>query len=84
MYLAVAVGAALGAMARHGCSELSVAKKIAPFHIVGVNMVGSCVLGAIAATPNLSPTNRALLGTGFCGALTTFSTFSVGETPIRP
>lgn len=43
-----------------------------------VNVAGSLVLGITAAlvTAGASPWVFALVGTGFCGALTTFSTFS--------
>jgi fluoride exporter len=40
-----------------------------------VNVVGSAVLGAISGGVGTPPEVLALVGTGFCGALTTFSTF---------
>ncbi|GBL54890.1 camphor resistance protein CrcB [Pseudomonas citronellolis] len=44
------------------------------------NMIGGYVVGLavafFAANPSLSPEWRLLLVTGFCGGLTTFSTFS--------
>ncbi|MDQ2837424.1 MAG: fluoride efflux transporter CrcB [Actinomycetota bacterium] len=45
-----------------------------------VNLIGCLLLGIIAgglAHRHWSPQVQALLGTGFCGGLTTFSTFSV-------
>jgi CrcB protein len=52
-----------------------------PWATLVVNLVGSSLLGfiVVAALERLSPTRyfRPLLGTGFCGGLTTFSTFAV-------
>ena len=50
-----------------------------PWGTFTVNMIGSLILGfltGLATHAELSTTGRAILGTGFCGALTTFSTFS--------
>lgn len=50
---------------------------LTPWSTAGVNVVGSFTLGAIMAQNNsFSPRTKLLLGTGFCGAFTTFSTFS--------
>ena len=42
-----------------------------------VNVAGALALGAIAARSPVGTTRRALLGTGACGALTTFSTLQL-------
>ena len=44
-----------------------------------VNVLGSLLLGAVAAVPASGPADPVALaaGTGFCGAFTTFSSFAV-------
>jgi CrcB protein len=51
-----------------------------PFATLTVNVVGSFTLAAImylaTAATALSPAARLILGTGFCGGFTTYSTFN--------
>lgn len=74
--IAVAVGAAIGAPARYFTDRLvqSRTESVFPWGTLTVNAAGSLVLGALVGS-GASGTIVALLGTGFCGALTTYSTF---------
>ncbi|MGW5877321.1 fluoride efflux transporter CrcB [Nocardiopsis terrae] len=75
--LMVALGAALGAPARF-LVDLALKRRFGedfPWGTLLVNAVGSLLLGALTALP-LSSEAAALLGTGLCGALTTYSTFA--------
>jgi CrcB protein len=68
--LLVALGAAAGAVAR-----LLVSRALpGPRGTLAVNGVGSLLLGLVAGA---APTSYALVGVGFCGALTTFSTYAL-------
>ena len=78
--LLVIIGGAVGAPLRY-LTDLFVQSKhdtAFPWGTLTVNVVGSAVLGGVlaaASVGHLSPDLVALLGTGLCGALTTFSTF---------
>jgi len=77
--LMIALGAAVGAPARYLTDRAvqSRHESVMPWGTMGVNVIGSLILGAMTgAGTAVSPAVVALLGTGFCGALTTFSTFS--------
>ena len=79
--LVIAVGASLGAWLRWllGMKLNALFPTIPPGTVVA-NMVGGYIIGLaiafLAASPTLSPEWRLLIITGFCGGLTTFSTFS--------
>lgn len=76
----VLLGGAIGAPLRY-LTDLLVQSRhdsVFPWGTFTVNVLGSLVLGVTAAvTIELGPPPwvLALVGTGFCGALTTFSTF---------
>ncbi|MCU1688266.1 MAG: crcB, partial [Jatrophihabitantaceae bacterium] len=48
-----------------------------PIGTLAVNVLGCLLLGAIAESAGAPAWVVALLGTGFCGGFTTFSTFAV-------
>jgi len=76
--LLVAVGAAVGAPARYLTDRAvqSGHDTLFPWGTLTVNIAASLLLGVLAgAGTQVSPTAAALVGTGFCGALSTFSTF---------
>lgn len=80
--LTLALGATLGASLRYYVSLWSTSYFGAsfPYGTLIVNVVGSFILGSFLALStngvSISPTLRLLVATGFCGSLTTFSTFS--------
>ncbi|BCJ44027.1 putative fluoride ion transporter CrcB 2 [Actinoplanes ianthinogenes] len=76
-FLLVALGAAVGAPLRYLTDRYVQARYGTgfPWGTLAVNVAGSLILGCVLGRP-FSPGLTALLGTGFCGALTTYSTFS--------
>ena len=78
--LMVLLGGAIGAPLRY-LADLFVQSRhdsVFPWGTFSVNVVGSLALGVTAAAvvgPGSPPWVLALVGTGICGALTTFSTF---------
>lgn len=72
---AVYVGGAVGALSRYGLVEAVGGRLTATFI---ANVVGCAVLGFVIAHRQNgwgSDLRLSLIGTGFCGGLTTFSTF---------
>jgi CrcB protein len=74
--LLVALGAAVGAPTRFLVAQWLPGLRATLL----VNVAGSAVLGLLV---HPSPSVRALVGTGFCGALTTYSAFAVEVAATR-
>ena len=75
--LVVAAGV-VGALLRHGAVVAFAGRERFPFVILVVNAVGSLLAGALLGLASVLPADWLLVAaTGLCGALTTFSTFTV-------
>lgn len=72
----VAVGGTLGVLARWGITRLTLHHETLLWSTVGINVVGSFLLGLLVAEHWFSRDIREGLGVGFLGGFTTFSTFS--------
>lgn len=85
--VAIGLGAALGALLRWqlGSRLNSVFPTIPPgtltANLIGAYVIGLCI-AFFATYPAISPEWRLLIVTGFCGGLTTFSTFSAEVTTL--
>lgn len=79
--LAIFIGGGLGSLSRYGVSILLRMYSINfPYATLAVNIVGSLILGFTAALfwnkAHFNDTLKIAITIGFCGGLTTFSTFS--------
>ena len=81
-YILVSTGAAFGGAARYWLTSslYTIFPLTFPYGTLSVNFIGSLVIGIVMfyfdSNKLISPEVRILLTTGFCGGLTTFSTFS--------
>ena len=66
-----------GVLARYGLTRLTLHTEALLWSTAGINVVGSFLLGLLAAEHWFSRDMREALGVGFLGGFTTFSTFSV-------
>lgn len=79
--LAISLGSALGALLRWGLGgKLNSLFPDIPPGTLAANLIGGYIIGLaiawFAQAPDIAPEWRLLIITGFCGGLTTFSTFS--------
>ena len=79
--LAICIGASLGALLRWWLgTELNSHFPTIPPGTLAANLIGAYIIGLgialFASFPALAPEWRLFVITGFCGGLTTFSTFS--------
>ncbi len=77
----ISLGAALGALLRWQLGlKLNTFFPFLPPGTLTANLIGGYIIGLAVAyfsqAPDISPEWRLLIITGFCGGLTTFSTFS--------
>lgn len=81
--LIVSLGAGLGGGLRYWLSNIiyRFLPAVFPYGTLAVNILGSIILGVLIFGFDeknlLSPSLKLLIGVGFCGGLTTFSTFSL-------
>ena len=85
--LAICIGASAGALLRWALgSRLNALFPTLPLGTLAANLIGGYIIGAAAAVfavfSTLAPEWRLLVITGFCGGLTTFSTFSAEVTTL--
>ena len=73
-WVLVALGGSVGAALRYVLGHLGDRPGALPWGTLTANLAGSFVLGL---TVGSAPGAHALVGLGFCGALTTYSAFAV-------
>lgn len=85
-YLWIAVGSALGGMARYWCTGMASRAfgETFPWGTLLINILGSLVIGFFVALTSpeggryaVDPNIRAFVTVGICGGFTTFSAFSL-------
>lgn len=80
----IAVAGALGALSRYGLGQ-AVGPRPFPWTTLGINVVGSFLLGVVLAGPiaaSWSSDVATAMSVGFLGAFTTYSTFAFETTAL--
>jgi CrcB protein len=83
--LFLAVGALSGAFLRYKVVESPVVFGVLPINVLTVNIIGSFVLGLFSVLSliwNLDTKYSLLIAIGFCGSLTTMSSFALETTNL--
>jgi CrcB protein len=73
----VGLGGLIGVLSRYGITRLTLHTDALLWSTAGINILGSFLLGLLAAEHWYSRDVREAIGVGFLGGFTTFSTFSV-------
>ena len=77
--LSVGIGGFIGSILRYLLSEIPIKQINYPINTLIINIIGAIIIGMVisyADKTGMRPEKLLLLKTGFCGGLTTFSTFS--------
>ncbi|WP_268912593.1 fluoride efflux transporter CrcB [Lentilactobacillus sp. SPB1-3] len=78
LYLLIGLGAAIGAVTRYDVTK-AINRKFEtefPTATLTINLLGSFIIGVLTTMLINNPNWLTLLGTGFCGGFTTFSTMA--------
>jgi fluoride exporter len=79
-FVFLAGGAIAGAFLRYKMAESTLLFGTLPVNILAVNVLGSFILGTfsvLALSWNIEPRYSLLIAVGFCGSLTTISSFAL-------
>jgi len=73
----VALAGGAGVLARYGIGRATIHTEALLWSTVAINLAGSFALGLVVASGWLGRDAREVIGVGFLGGFTTYSTFSV-------
>lgn len=74
--LLIGIAGLAGVLSRYGISNQFHGSSL-PWATVGINVAGSLLLGLLVSSHSFGEDTRAIIGVGFLGGFTTFSTFTV-------